>query len=974
MKEPLFSQLIVWAVLACVFLPTKSMAQGEANWWFFGDSISMNFSAGPPSLFANSPMHSINGCASISDPNGNLQFYSDGKQVWNANHMLMPNGSGLFGSDSASQHMIVHHPATPNIYFLFHHTSSLQTSGEDLYYSEVDMTLNGGLGDVNLNKNIYVDSDLSTKITAIWHANQTDIWIIAYAEPLVFTGPPQFKAYLLTATGLSAPVVTSPGPSISFSERGQLKASPDGKKLGLANGQASQFQLYDFDNTSGVVSNFQSYPLPSGVGFSGSHGFEFSPNSKLCYITIGNGVYQHDMTTGNTVLIHPTGTLFESFYDLQLAPDGKIYATGFEMTIWSFPVSTVFAARLGSIDFPNLPGTGSGFSVHYTFIDNTAWVGLPSFNQVNLPCIQALMEDTICMGDTLIAEIDCQLADSVFWDFGDPASGAGNYSSLDSAGHVFSGPGKYVITSYIFHSVTTDTLVDSVYVESIPQACLIPDSTYCQGDTLQLAQTDANWAYLWQDNTTDTFSIITGPGTYWVEIQNQCGSDTDSVVVSTVLIGTINLPGDTVICSGDTLILDASIDQGTYLWQDSSTNAQLTVTNPGIYWVEANNVCGASVSDTVEVEVAVPITIDLGPDSVLCNGDTLPLLVSGSQASYLWSTGSTDSSINITTTGLYWVSANNACGTVADTIQVDVVTLPAFSLGGNVEGCTGQTVDLILPWLPHASYNWSHPTASDTLLQTFTDGIFWASITNACGTASDTVSVQFVDQPELLLPGDTAICVGDQVSIGPVQTNLMAWVWEDGSADSIKLVQGSQTLTIHGSNACGTVSDSITIVEIALPTVELLPPTEICPGEQLPIRTRGIDLSYQWSDGSTRPTLFIHKAGTYSVEFTDPYGCSNVAAVTVPWCPSIFIPSAFTPNADGINDQFRIEGEYLEQFELQIFDRWGELIFQTSDQQQGWDGHFKDAPALVGVYVYQVSFLGRQQRQKTLRGHFSLVR
>lgn len=146
-----------------------SLAQGEANIWYFGERAGLDFNNGDPVALTNSMMIVQEGCASIANSNGDLLFYSNGINVWNRNHEIMPNGTGLKGNNSSSQSCIfVPKPGSETIYYIFTTTDLANPDG--LNYSEVDLSLDGGLGAVTTSKNILLKTPTCEKVTAVKHA------------------------------------------------------------------------------------------------------------------------------------------------------------------------------------------------------------------------------------------------------------------------------------------------------------------------------------------------------------------------------------------------------------------------------------------------------------------------------------------------------------------------------------------------------------------------------------------------------------------------------------------------------------------------------------------------------------------------------------------------------------------------------------------------------------------------------------
>ncbi|MFS4494101.1 FG-GAP-like repeat-containing protein [Maribacter sp. 2308TA10-17] len=384
---------------------------GNGYDWYFGLNAGLNFenAAGPVQI--PSPLLNAEEGSSIwSDDQGNLLFYTNGINVYNRNHQVMPNGSGLLGNPSSTQSgVVVEDPGNPDRYYVF----SIGGAGNLAYFSVVDMTLDGGLGDVIVgNKNTFIQNVNGEKIAAWPHSNGTDIWVV-----LVDTN--NIYARLLTAVGLG-PAITSN--ANSFGRRfGQMKFSPDGQKLAIGSypNASSGFmvQLVDFDNSTGQFSNLQEWPLNQ------PYGVEFSPNGNYLYVTeMGWGgpvgrLWQYDIGNNSTgASIGASGVVLLSgnymFAQLQIGPDGKIY------------MATSFTGNnprngLAVINEPNNQGLSSNaVADQITFTDGAlSRSGLP-----NIPAYQLRSKPIITPVDvtqTCFSNIQLQLeaygADSYQW-------------------------------------------------------------------------------------------------------------------------------------------------------------------------------------------------------------------------------------------------------------------------------------------------------------------------------------------------------------------------------------------------------------------------------------------------------------------------------------------------------------------------------------------------------------------------------
>ena len=334
-------------------------SQNETNNWYFGYNAGLSFSTSPPSVLLNSSMYAPEGCASISDASGNLLFYSNGIEVWNASHATMANGTGLLGNNSTTQAaLIVKQPKSAHLYYLF----TLDQIGwpNGLRYSIIDMNLAAGMGSVTV-KNSMLHTPSCEKMAAARHCNGEDVWIITHD---LYSA--QFRVFLLSSTGIATnPVISTIGASITNTllSYGQLKVSPNSRKIGLTTGGndminfVGTFEVYDFDNTNGIISN----SLVLGVTDRG-YGCEFSPDGSKFYGGNMNNpsITQWNLCAGsnsailNSMYSVSTGSIYAyvSPTGMQLAKDGKIYFNygGF--------------SQLGAINNPNNAGAAMNLTLN----------------------------------------------------------------------------------------------------------------------------------------------------------------------------------------------------------------------------------------------------------------------------------------------------------------------------------------------------------------------------------------------------------------------------------------------------------------------------------------------------------------------------------------------------------------------------------------------------------------------------------
>jgi hypothetical protein len=337
------------------------LAQNENKRWVFGGAPfptnppSLDFNSGVPVGVSNVPVpayYSGEAAASVADrATGSLLFYTDGEKVFTAGNVAMPNGGAVFTTDlsgcnsSTQGALILPRPGMPNHYYLFtvdctERFTSPSYSG--LQYSEVDMTLNGGMGDIIAgNRNLYLwgpptTNKLTEKLTAVRHPNGNDYWVVAHEW-----GTNQFLSFAVTCGGVaSVPVISgvgtvhTSGSAFPNEVIGAMKISPDRTRLALvAQGALNLIEVFNFDATTGMVSA----PITLPGNGSNDYGLEFSPNSQRLYVTVydpspccSSTIFQYNLAAGtqaaiqsSKVQIATSGTF--GYGGMQLGPDNKIY-------------------------------------------------------------------------------------------------------------------------------------------------------------------------------------------------------------------------------------------------------------------------------------------------------------------------------------------------------------------------------------------------------------------------------------------------------------------------------------------------------------------------------------------------------------------------------------------------------------------------------------------------------------------------
>ena len=387
--------LIIMYMLMLSFI---GLAQKEANIWYFGCQAGLDFNSGMPVPLTDGELCTDEGVATISDGDGDLLFYTDGITVWNRSHTIMLNGSGLTGHSSSTQSgVIVPIPGSPNRYYLF----TVGDVGKELAYSEIDMTLDGGLGGIIVGrKNMRLIERAAEKITAVRHANGRDVWVITHRAPDP-SPTDEFVAYLVTDRGLSpVPVTTNTGSpySIGANLRGYMKVSTDGSKIAVAIENLLRFEsyvdLFDFNNSTGRLSNYNTLVF-SGFSYE-CYGVEFSPNNKLLYVAsrFNPNIYQFDLTVPDIAASRVEITTIGDMGALQIGPDQRIYIAQSRPNLIG-----IRSNHLGIIENPNIRGLGCDFRSDAIFLGRGfSAAGLPTFIQSFFRVTHII--ENICQGDS----------------------------------------------------------------------------------------------------------------------------------------------------------------------------------------------------------------------------------------------------------------------------------------------------------------------------------------------------------------------------------------------------------------------------------------------------------------------------------------------------------------------------------------------------------------------------------------------
>jgi len=944
-------------ILFFLFLVSlSSVAQNEDKKWMFGSAAGLDFVTNPPTPITTSSMFGYReGTASVADAIGNLSFYTDGVTIWDKNNQVMANGTGLLGSIVTTQAaLIVKQPGTSSIYIIF----TLGPTG--LFYSTVNMSLAAGLGSVTA-VNISVAGASAEKLTGTRHCNGIDTWIVSHEY-----GSNVFRSHLVTAVGVSSSATLSPIGSVwnnRYHSYGGAKISQNGKRLACGvyynTSNFSNFELYDFDNSTGVISNqvVLAFPLnvppvppstnpappphklPSpSVLF--SYGLEFSPDGSKFY---GTGVtdsvmYQWNLCAGSYSAIVNSRFKITSLNSsaMQLAKDGKIY------------VARLNKQMLGVINNPNQAGAACNYVAQaQSIVPALCSYGLPNFisEPPKIPFTYFINGSVSCNSATLSAPppptvtlTGCTSTGynitSFVWYFGDPASGAANTSTLTNPVHVYPGQGTYTASLvYTYNNscggVNTDTLKQEVKIGVLP---VISSAGFnlCTGYPLVLSAPGAQ-THSWSTGVT-TSSILADPPsttTYTVSGIDLAGCPYISVqTVNVYSSPTLAITGQTTICPGFQIKLKA-YGANTYSWSSGSTNSlNMAIQAATKTYTLYGNSNGCIEQKTITVKVQRPDVLISGGNVTVCPGAPVTLTVSGA-SNYAWSTGAQSTTVIVTPSVTTTFSVQGMNGETCINTDSTLITIGT------------QSAAIVFSYTPVCERT---PTLNPIPGKDFASGGFYSSI----------------DFP-----------------VDPTT----------GVLDLSSTIAGTYFVNYYlPKQACLDSAQSIASVTVfPSPPVNVSKDQNISPGSSATLSVSG-GISYTWSPADflsctncSAPVATPPESTVYCV-ISDLGSCIAKTcvsvAVTCETSNDYSVPNAFTPNGDGTNDEFCLRGwnVCLISFNVLIYNQWGENVFESSDPDFCWDGVYKGRLMGASTFVYVIRAMRFDKTPVSKKGNIMLLR
>lgn len=495
-------------------------------------------------------------------------------------------------------------------------------------------------------------------------------------------------------------------------------------------------------------------------------------------------------------------------------------------------------------------------------------------------------------------------------------------------------------------------------------------TTFCIGDSVELTAMSINApSYQWFNNgtlipgATDTIYMALDSGHFYcVAFWAPCQTLTSDTIEVTAITPVIDLGPDRVVCSDTGEVLDAGSGFVSYLWSDNSTGSTLLATTSGTYYVAVTDSNNCTFSDTVDLVIQpLPNPVIVPSDSVtICEGESVTLeAYDPSWYAYQWNLNSvTSSDLTVDSTGSYYVIVFDSllCSDTSAAVMVNVVPAPIVDLGPDTTICENAEITFDISSGNWATILWSDMSTGTEITVNLAGG-YSVQVTdaNGCG-ARDTVVLGINPVATVNIGNDITLCAGATAALD-AGAGFTTYAWSNGeSSQNIVANAGTYQVVVTDANGCQASSNLVTISEF--PVL----PNPVVSGDQSQVMSTD-QPNYQWYfggspiAGANNQTLVPLEPGIYQVSTDDPNGCGTVFSnelLVVFGLTQDDIPEGFSPNGDGINDNFVIRNiDLFPQNVLSIRNRWGNSVFEAGPYNNTFNGNSAQGSRLPdGTYFY----------------------
>jgi len=578
-----------------------------------------------------------------------------------------------------------------------------------------------------------------------------------------------------------------------------------------------------------------------------------------------------------------------------------------------------------------------------------------------------------CAGKTVTLSSTPSAGATVVWNTGESA----NNITVSTAG---------TYTATATGTNLCASLPASVTVASLPLPTLSitngATAGFCAGKTVTLFSTpSAGATVVWNTGESANNITVSTAGTYTATATgiNLCASLPASVTVASLPLPTLSITNGATagFCGGKTVTLSSTPSAGaTVVWNTGESANNITVSAAGTYTATATgtNLCASLPASVTVASLPLPtLSITNGATAGFCAGKTVTLSSTPSAgATVVWNTGESANNIMVSTAGTYTATATgtNLCASLPASVTVASLPLPTLSViaDGPTDFCPGQHLKITATTSSGSTLLWNTgETASEITIENAGDYTITATNTDGCEAVGVPIHVTHKSIPEITVATNNITCNGltnGSIAITPKSsTASYEYTWNNGEATAsiANLTKGQYDVTVKDMNSLCSIDFNYSILEPSPLSANIMVSHETCAGNdgQLNFTIIGGIAPYTFNISTVQNNILSGlAAGTYSFVISDANMCTqNISETITPanCATALNIHNVVTPNNDGLNDVMMIDGiENFPNTSLEIFDKWGDVVFNSKDYHNNWNGRNKNdsGPLPAGTYYY----------------------
>ncbi len=504
-------------------------------------------------------------------------------------------------------------------------------------------------------------------------------------------------------------------------------------------------------------------------------------------------------------------------------------------------------------------------------------------------------------------------------------------------------------------------------VNPLPQVDLGNDTTICAKDEITLEAQNTGLNFNWNTSEKSPTIKVVSAGIYIVEVSDSIGClSSDSIKIVLQKLPQVDLGNDTTICDNEFVAINAFNDGLIFNWNTGAVSQKIEITTEGVYSVEVTDEIGCLGRDEIKLTVTPLPIVNLGNDTSICAGESVIINTLNPGMNYAWSNGYTSREITINTTGTYEVIVSDEFGcSNSDVISLAVNNIPVVNLGSDTTICKYQSLPLNAGnsrrnfiWNTGAATQKINAEAGSSYSVEVRDEI------GCLGTDKIMIYEEVIADP--FIEKNKIFCEGNTITLQPDPGyNDYEITWFSNNSSSIINVNATGIYSsLVRSSLCKDTFE-INVTKIDTPNaviVDLQGEKKYCfefENTWFGIETDNPNnLMIEWDNLVSADELEINAPGVYIAEISNEHCTATYQKKIEEYCKgNLFIPNAFTPNGDDVNDFFLPQSnDHISDYEFKIINRWGVVIFSTTNIKEGWNGRAQNGLVQIDVFVYKINY------------------